>query len=369
MGSLDAVSQFAREQSIGSEATRAGLLLPCREHLHQPRTGCHVGRGHGGRSARGRPSAAQRDILRPQCSADRRSWPAPAGAACRGRRSRSPRRSSSPAIAINVYPFDARIDDDHRRLAHRSSRVRSAGFYVGADGDPDRRMDFVRFSGELAICSPAGARRWSAAGLAGDGVLTGRGAVRSSSPSWRTGCSGGPRRAGRRGLAGQAKQNVRRISRGTDQGLHRSPSCAGGRLVALIRAGSLVEADRHCSSMDAILLLVLCLPFTPSRPHLLAPLQFFDARWSQCCRGACGNGGRLRWRAASRSSGPATRWWRSTQRLVAGQLAWSAVLGGGFCAGRRPFAQLCGWQTRFLPAYLIWAGFVVLVVPPVFGFA
>ena len=55
--------------------------------------------------------------------------------------------------------------------------------------------------------------------------------------------------------------------------------------------------------------------------------------------------------------------------LLLVQLAWSAVLGGGFCAGRRPFAQLCGWQTRFLPAYLIWAGFVVLVVPPVFGFA
>ena len=126
--------------------------------------------------------------------------------------------------------------------------------------------------------------------------------------------------------------------------------------------------------MDAILLLVLCLLlYSISARDPLAPPQFFDGLLVAVLVAALAVDAVAMTAMASRIA----EFGASPNKVVAlglnvlllAQLAWSAVLGGGFCAGRRPFAQLCGWQTRFLPAYLIWAGFVVLVVPPVFGFA
>lgn len=45
--------------------------------------------------------------------------------------------------------------------------------------------------------------------------------------------------------------------------------------------------------------------------------------------------------------------------------AWLAV---GFLRGRRPFASLERWQTRYLPVYGAWAAAVVVIFPPIFGF-
>ena len=45
--------------------------------------------------------------------------------------------------------------------------------------------------------------------------------------------------------------------------------------------------------------------------------------------------------------------------------AWLAV---GFLRGRRSFASLERWQTRYLPVYGAWAAIVVVIFPPVFGF-
>ena len=50
-------------------------------------------------------------------------------------------------------------------------------------------------------------------------------------------------------------------------------------------------------------------------------------------------------------------------------LAWSGWLYARFVGGRGPFAALERWQTAYLPVYAVWAGFVVLVFPPLFGFA
>jgi len=50
-------------------------------------------------------------------------------------------------------------------------------------------------------------------------------------------------------------------------------------------------------------------------------------------------------------------------------LAWSAVLLAGFLRGRRTFGPLEHWQTRYLPVYALWAAIVVIVFPPLFGFA
>ena len=48
-------------------------------------------------------------------------------------------------------------------------------------------------------------------------------------------------------------------------------------------------------------------------------------------------------------------------------LAWSAWLYVGFWRGRRPFSALERWQTAYAPAYAIWLAAVVLAFPPIFG--
>ena len=50
-------------------------------------------------------------------------------------------------------------------------------------------------------------------------------------------------------------------------------------------------------------------------------------------------------------------------------LVWSAWLSWGFLGHRRGFAALERWQTSYLPVYAVWAVGVTLVVPPLFGFA
>lgn len=49
-------------------------------------------------------------------------------------------------------------------------------------------------------------------------------------------------------------------------------------------------------------------------------------------------------------------------------LGWSAVLYGGFLAGREKFPALLHWQARYLPAFSLWAAIVVIVFPPWFNF-
>ena len=55
--------------------------------------------------------------------------------------------------------------------------------------------------------------------------------------------------------------------------------------------------------------------------------------------------------------------------VLLGNLAWSAWLYIRFVSGRGPFAALERWQTAYLPVYAVWAAAVVLLFPPLFGFA
>ncbi len=50
-------------------------------------------------------------------------------------------------------------------------------------------------------------------------------------------------------------------------------------------------------------------------------------------------------------------------------LAWSVRLYVRFLRGRGKFAALERWQVTYLPVYSAWAGVVVIVFPPLFGFA
>ena len=49
-------------------------------------------------------------------------------------------------------------------------------------------------------------------------------------------------------------------------------------------------------------------------------------------------------------------------------LAWSARLYARFLGRRGPFSALERWQTDYLPVYAVWAGFVVVAFPLLFGF-
>ena len=50
-------------------------------------------------------------------------------------------------------------------------------------------------------------------------------------------------------------------------------------------------------------------------------------------------------------------------------LTWSARLYISFLRGRGPFLALEKWQTAYLPVYSTWAALVVLLFPPLFGYA
>jgi hypothetical protein len=55
--------------------------------------------------------------------------------------------------------------------------------------------------------------------------------------------------------------------------------------------------------------------------------------------------------------------------ILLANLAWSAWLLLSLVRRRTPFATLERWQTGYLPVYAAWAWIVVLVFPPVFGYA
>jgi hypothetical protein len=55
--------------------------------------------------------------------------------------------------------------------------------------------------------------------------------------------------------------------------------------------------------------------------------------------------------------------------ILLANLAWSAYLLVRFVRRRTPFETLERWQTAYLPVYAAWAWIVVLVFPPVFGYA
>ena len=50
-------------------------------------------------------------------------------------------------------------------------------------------------------------------------------------------------------------------------------------------------------------------------------------------------------------------------------LAWSARLQAGLLRSRLTFEPVERWQMRYLPVYALWAAIVVVVFPPLFGFA
>lgn len=145
-------------------------------------------------------------------------------------------------------------------------------------------------------------------------------------------------------------------------------------LAVLMAAGGLVDVDRDLLIlMDAILVLVLCLLlYSISARDSLAPPGLFDALQLLLVVAALAVDAVMLTAMLTRIA----EFGFSANKIAALGLnllllvhlvraAWLTV---GFLRGRRPFTALERWQTRYLPVYGAWAAVVVVVFPPVFGF-
>lgn len=284
------------------------------------------------------------------------------------------------AVVLNVYPFDP--DGSTLFLAASHSIVALwalvAVAYAGGRWRSDaRRMDYVRFTGELVI--------YFVLLALGGGVLIGL-------------------TLGTLGLVGvdfepvleswilpfcvpgalivaawlvEAKQNVvENIAPVLTRVF--TPLTIVMLLVFLgvfATTGGLLDVDRELLIlMDAVLVLVLCLLlYSISARDSLAPPGLFDVLQLVLVVAALAVDAVTLSAMLTRiaefgfSANKVAALGLNLVLLV--HLAWSAWLTVGFLRGARTFAPIERWQTRYLPAYAVWALIVVVVFPPVFAFA
>ncbi|MFP3713895.1 permease prefix domain 1-containing protein [Puerhibacterium sp. TATVAM-FAB25] len=146
-------------------------------------------------------------------------------------------------------------------------------------------------------------------------------------------------------------------------------------LGVLLTAGRLVDVDRDLLIlMDAILVLVLCLLlYAISARDSLAPPRFFDGLQLVLVVAAIAVDVVMLTAMATRiaefgfSANKVAALGLNLLLLV--HLVRAAWLTVGFLRRRRPFGALERWQTHYLPVYAVWAAVVVVVFPPLFAFA
>lgn len=284
------------------------------------------------------------------------------------------------AVVLNVYPFAK--DGATELLAALHAPVLLwllvGAAYVGGRWRSDkRRMDFVRFTGELAIyytlLALGGAvlialtsATFQAIGADFEPVLEGwilpfamPGALLVA--TW---------------LVEAKQQVVENIAPVLTRVF--TPLTVVMLLVllpVLATAGGLVEVDRNLLIlMDAILVLVLCLLLysISARDSLTAP-GLFDALQLILVVAALALDAvmltAMLTRIAEFGYSPNKVAALGLNILLLVHLLRAAWLAFGFLRGRRPFAAVERWQTGYLPVYGAWAALVVLAFPPIFGFA
>ncbi|RYV51197.1 permease prefix domain 1-containing protein [Pengzhenrongella frigida] len=284
------------------------------------------------------------------------------------------------AVLLNVYPFDS--DSSTEPLAAMHAVVALwllVGIaYVGGRWRSDgRRMDFARFTGELAIYFTLLA--------IGGGVLTGLTVAvlqlvgidpEQALGSWVLPFAVPGALVVAAWLV-EAKQNVveniapvlTRVF--TPLTIIMLLTLLG----ALATAGGLGEVDRELLIlMDAILVLVVgLLLYSISARDPLAPPGLFDTLQLVLLLAALAVDAVLLTamltRIAEFGASPNKLAALGLNLLLLVHLAWAARLSVGFLRGRSAFAPLERWQTRYLPVYGIWAAVVVVVFPPAFAFA
>ncbi|WP_298585264.1 permease prefix domain 1-containing protein [uncultured Kocuria sp.] len=146
-------------------------------------------------------------------------------------------------------------------------------------------------------------------------------------------------------------------------------------LAVLTAAGGLVDVDRGLLIlMDAILVLVLALLlYSISARDPLEPPGLFDGLQLVLVVAALAVDAvmltAMLTRIAEFGSSPNKIAALGLNLLLLVHLVRTGWLSAGCLRGRRPFAVLERWQTRYLPVYGVWAAIVVVVFPLVFAFA
>lgn len=284
------------------------------------------------------------------------------------------------AVVLNAYPFDRGGSTEVLAALHTPVVLwLLAGIaYVGGRWRSDgRRMDFVRFTGELVIYYTLIA--------IGGGVLVGLTAgvlalvgvdFEPVLESWVAPLAVPGALVVAAWLV-EAKQNVieniapvlTRIF--TPLTIVMLLTLLG----ALATTGGLGVVDRELLIlMDAILVLVLSLLlYSISARDSLRPAGFFDGLQLVMVVAALAVDavmlGAMVARIAEFGFSPNKVAALGLNVLLLVHLGWAARLLVGFLRSTRRFAGLERWQTGYLPLYGLWAAAVVVVFPPAFGFA
>jgi len=146
-------------------------------------------------------------------------------------------------------------------------------------------------------------------------------------------------------------------------------------LAALATTGGLNSVNRDLLIvMDAILILVECLLlYAISARDPLTRVGLFDALQLVLVVAALAVDAvmltAMVTRIAEFGTSPNKLAALGLNLLLLVQLLGTAWVTIGFLRGKRPFASLEHWQTRYLPVYGAWAAIVVVAFGPIFGFA
>jgi len=283
------------------------------------------------------------------------------------------------AAFANVYPFVPEGSTEVLTVIHLPIAlwlVVGIAYAGGRWSQVSGRMDFIRFSGELFI--------YYVLIALGGGVLTGMLVMLFTSidvdpesfiQSWLIPCGA----AGAVLVASwlvEAKQSVIENMAPVLTRLF-TPLFAAllvTFLATLLVTGRGIDIERNLlAAFDLLLVVVLgLLLYSISARDAGAPAGAFDVMQVVLVVSALLADAVALWAIAARI----TEFGFSPNRVaVLGvnvillvNLAWSAVLYTRFLRRRGSFAALERWQTNYLPVYAIWAAFVVIVFPPLFGY-
>jgi hypothetical protein len=283
------------------------------------------------------------------------------------------------AVFANIYPFEPGGSTEVLTAMHLPIAlwlVVGVAYAGGRWGEPEVRMDFVRFSGELFI--------YYVLIALGGGVFMGLMALLFQAigidiepffERWMLPCCA----LGAVVIASwlvEAKQSVIENMAPVLTKLFTPlfTILLIAYLATMTFTGRMIEFNRELLiAFDLLLAVVLgLLLYSISARDPRAPKNVFDVLSVVLVISALLVDALALWTMASRISDmgftPNRMAALGENIVLLVNLAWSAVLYVRFLRGRGPFTDLEHWQTNYLPVYGIWAALVVVGFPPLFGY-
>ncbi|HKY59837.1 MAG TPA: hypothetical protein VJP59_02400, partial [Gemmatimonadota bacterium] len=283
------------------------------------------------------------------------------------------------AVFANIYPFDPEGSTEILTAMHLPIAlwlVVGVAYAGGRWGEPEVRMDFIRFSGELFI--------YYVLIALGGGVLMGLMAqlfraigidIEPFFERWMLPCCALGAVVISSWLV-EAKQSVIENMAPVLTKLF-TPLFTILLIVYLgtmTLTGRMIEFNRDLLiAFDLLLAVVLgLLLYSISARDPRAPKSVFDVLSVVLVVSALLVDALALWTMAARISElgftPNRVAALGENVILLVNLAWSTVLYVRFLRGGTPFTALERWQTNYLPVYGVWAAIVVTVFPPLFGY-